>query len=259
MPVTDIPRPPRSPLKEKPLRNPGQSVDEMIDTKVDGMMLYVLAAGLMAITAWTEFFRWWRQDTTFHPWLYSGMTLVAASFATYKYHKTKSEIRLAKQGRDGERIVAEELEPLREAGYEILHDVVGGNFNIDHIVIGPAGVFVIETKTWSKRGGREEKLHFDGEQITLHGKPLRPDPLDQARANAGWIWDLLKASTRREFPVTPVVLFPGWYVEQDPGEHEAMVLNSKSLPAFLKRRPVLLDGSQASMAAFHLKQFIRSK
>ena len=49
-------------------------------------------------------------------------------------------------------MVAGKLDPLREDGYRIFHGFPGGpNWNIDHIAIGPGGLFVIETKVRSKR------------------------------------------------------------------------------------------------------------
>ncbi|MDP9270153.1 MAG: NERD domain-containing protein, partial [Chloroflexota bacterium] len=50
-------------------------------------------------------------------------------------------------GADGEARTARVLEPLRAEGFAILHDrrIPGGRANIDHIVIGPPGVFVVET------------------------------------------------------------------------------------------------------------------
>lgn len=53
------------------------------------------------------------------------------------------------KGADGERTVAVALAPLTARGWYVLHDrvmVTGGN--IDHIVIGPAGVVVIDAKAW---------------------------------------------------------------------------------------------------------------
>src|ERR1700677_3526682 len=149
------PRINRSPLKDRPLRNPGQSVQELIDDKLIDAFLYFMAPVLIFVIAGMEWVRAYRRDT-FHPWLYLSVGIVAAGVSFLKYRRILAELRSAKLGRDGERIVAEFLDPLRKCGYEILHDVVGGNFNVDHVVIGPTGVFVIETKTRSKSGGPEE-------------------------------------------------------------------------------------------------------
>jgi hypothetical protein len=54
-------------------------------------------------------------------------------------------------GAEGEARTARLLEPLRAEGFAILHDrlIPGGRANIDHIVIGPPGVFVVETKSFA--------------------------------------------------------------------------------------------------------------
>lgn len=69
-------------------------------------------------------------------------------------------------GADGEARTARFLEPLRSAGFRVLHDrrVPGGRANIDHIVIGPPGVFVVETKSF---GG---PLTIRGNEVYVAGR-----------------------------------------------------------------------------------------
>lgn len=52
------------------------------------------------------------------------------------------------KGARGERKTADYLEPLLERGFVLLHDrqIPGSRANIDHIAIGPTGVFALETK-----------------------------------------------------------------------------------------------------------------
>jgi hypothetical protein len=52
------------------------------------------------------------------------------------------------QGAEGERALAEALAEV--AGIRVLHDrrMPGGRGNIDHIVVGPAGVFVVDAKLY---------------------------------------------------------------------------------------------------------------
>jgi hypothetical protein len=64
----------------------------------------------------------------------------------------------------GELVVAHVLANLPET-YTVLHDVTvnGKKWNIDHIVVGPSGVWLIETKNWSGRiGQRGKRLTLDG-------------------------------------------------------------------------------------------------
>lgn len=51
------------------------------------------------------------------------------------------------KGRNGEAVVGERLEDLRWERYIVLHDIpFAGQSNIDHLVSGPNGVFLVETK-----------------------------------------------------------------------------------------------------------------
>jgi hypothetical protein len=50
----------------------------------------------------------------------------------------------------GERAVGQFLEEkLRPLGYHILNDLPGDGFNLDHVIIGPTGIYCVETKTRS--------------------------------------------------------------------------------------------------------------
>lgn len=66
-------------------------------------------------------------------------------------------------GAEGERLVAEALAPLSAAGYILLHDRASGpRANIDHLVIGPSGVWVLNAKHWSGVVAVEGTLRQDG-------------------------------------------------------------------------------------------------
>jgi len=51
------------------------------------------------------------------------------------------------RGAAGEEIVGQALDSLREHGSFALHDVQLDRGNIDHVLVGPAGIFTIETKS----------------------------------------------------------------------------------------------------------------
>ena len=60
-----------------------------------------------------------------------------------------------RRGAAGERRTARLLDPLERHGWAVLHDlaVPGSRANIDHLVIGPGGVFVIDSKQYRGRHG----------------------------------------------------------------------------------------------------------
>ncbi|WP_067434887.1 NERD domain-containing protein [Nocardioides jensenii] len=56
------------------------------------------------------------------------------------------------RGADGESATADVLEPLLAAGWVVIHDVAWPGrprANIDHVALGPGGVFAIDSKNWS--------------------------------------------------------------------------------------------------------------
>jgi hypothetical protein len=76
-----------------------------------------------------------------------------------------------RRGSAGERRTARLLGPLERHGWAVLHDlgVPGSRANIDHLVIGPGGVFAIDSKQYRGR------LRLDGSGRLWHGRyPLAP-------------------------------------------------------------------------------------
>lgn len=80
----------------------------------------------------------------------------------------------------------------------------------------------------------------------------------QARAQAAWLKGLLSESTGRNFEVFPVVVFPGWFIEQSSECLRSIwVLEPKALVKFLANAPRKLETEEVKLASFHLSRFIR--
>ena len=77
--------------------------------------------------------------------------VVAVLYALVSLYELPNHVRAWRTGADGEMATARILAPLSAEGFVILHDrrIPNGRENIDHIVIGPTGVFVIETKNYA--------------------------------------------------------------------------------------------------------------
>jgi hypothetical protein len=189
-------------------------------------------------------------------------TLVAipySAYALFRLYRLRKHIQRLKMARDGEKAVGQYLSDLREKGYRVFHDIVGQGFNVDHVVICDRGIFTIETKTFSKTFS-QAKITFDGETIKVNDRPLERNAVKQARAQAGWIADVLKESTGRSYPVKPVVVFPGWFVESL-GSNTASglwVLNPKALPGFIAHEQPCITTEDVKLASYHLSRYIRT-
>jgi Nuclease-related domain len=82
-----------------------------------------------------------------------------------------------RRGAHGEQRTARLLAPLERQGYQIFHDLAipGSAANLDHLVVGPTGVFVIDSKRY--RG----HLHYSAGRL-WHGRR----PLDRTLDTLWW-------------------------------------------------------------------------
>jgi hypothetical protein len=56
-------------------------------------------------------------------------------------------------------------------------------------------------------------VSFDGTQLRVAGYLPDRDPITQAQAQARWLRDALQESRGRTWQIKPVIVFPGWFVE----------------------------------------------
>lgn len=251
----------KSPIKVKPLRYSGQSLDEALDKLLnEKAMNYVVVFCLVSVLAIGEWLRYYNNNPP-SPKTITALALIVAVVSFYKVREIRKQVRLIRQGRDGERNVGECLDNLREDGHRVFHDLIGDNFNLDHVIVSTKGIFVIETKTYSKPVKGDAKIQYDGEQIIIAEKKATRDPITQVTAASKWLKNILKESTGKDYPVKSVVAFPGWFVEtKEPGwKFDTWVLNPKALQSFINNENDKITREDMMLATFHLSQYIRSK
>jgi len=108
------------------------------------------------------------------------------------------------KGAKGEEWVAHELAFL-SAEYTVFNGLRlgGGKQNFDHIIVGPAGVFVVETKNW--KGSVEFR---DGRLFAGGKEPSRP-PLKQVKAAAAELVSYIDDAGCGGVPIHTVLCFLG--------------------------------------------------
>ncbi len=245
-----------SPLKAKPLRQPGQSVEEQIDNLLNDKILPYILFPILAVTFTA--FEWYRSifDPRLHPVMFSILAIIVILIYVPKIFKLKKQLRSLALGRDGEKAVGQYLELLREEGCIVFHDIVGDNFNIDHVVISEKGIYCIETKTYSKPNIQKPTVNYKNGKLTIDGIGDKSKILDQVKAASNWLKSTVKDSTGKDFEVKPVILFPGWWTESD--KKDIWVLEPKGFPKFLKNQNELIPSDIKHMVATHLSRYIRS-
>lgn len=144
-----------------------------------------------------------------------------------------------RRGWHGERNTAKALRPLERRGWTVVHGLLGRRGDRDHVVAGPAGVFLLETKNLSGRISIE-----DGALTVRHGD----DPLDSwvkpnfAKAVRGAAFGLQRELARFGVRwVTPVVVlwgdFPDRLVEAD----GVIYVEGRGVQRWLEEQPVRGD------------------
>lgn len=155
-------------------------------------------------------------------------------------------------GLQGEQVVGQALTELLAKGYRVYHDLQFDGFNIDHVLVGPAGVYCIETKARSK----SDKA--DGHKVIYDGRTLQfPNGeeswgLEQAVQNAKFLSQWLAKSSAEKVMVHPVLVLPGWFIDRKT-MGQVHVLNHKQIGQILPDE-VNLTPDQIQRIAHQLQQ-----
>lgn len=249
----------KSPITRKPLRHAGQSLDERINELLDEKAGPYITAGLLSVVM--AGLEWWRYyvETPPAPGTLTVLASCICAFVFYKLRKILREVKLLKLGREGEREVGQLLDDLREKGYKVLHDIPGENFNLDHVIISKKGVYTIETKTYSKPKKGKAHLWYDGKEIKTSSGYAFDAPTIQATAVSKWLCETLKATTGKIFPVKPVVLFPGWFINHTAEARQAKVwvLNPNALVTILGKQQDAIVETDIGLIYQHISTHVR--
>ena len=95
----------RSPIKDPPLRLPGQSLTEERDRiVVDNLVPPMLAAVLLVVVAGLE---WWRYfvPQAPDPWMWTLIAMAGVAWSVWRVFKARPKLKALRQAIDGERTV----------------------------------------------------------------------------------------------------------------------------------------------------------
>lgn len=132
------------------------------------------------------------------------------------------------RGATGEEQVGGLLDQLDDERWSVIHDASFGRGNVDHIVLGPAGVFTVETKS-----------HPGPVRVrAIHGAVLRQ--VQEQR-------ELLERIVGGR--VEPLLVYSRAWVDRPLARRRGVrVLPARMLLAYLHRRPPVLADEQAAAA-----------
>ena len=215
----------RPPEKFKLLRGPGETLRRRVQNADENLSIYVFGGAFAPlIIAWLTLLLAVRLPKQL---VLAGAVVAIVTFVICLIVSTTLLFAFLRRRRNdfigylGERSVAEHLEPLIARGYRVFHDVPAEgrnkNFNLDHVVIGPTGTAIVETKTRRKKKGREgyeeHVVIYDGQRLIW---PWADETwgLDQVRAEIDWLRKWIDQRTGIKTDVKAILTIPGWFVTE---------------------------------------------
>lgn len=146
-----------------------------------------------------------------------------------------------KRGAEGERKTEAVLEKLAQHGWHSVHDRKGKYGNLDHIVVGPGGVFLLDSKNLSGTVTLAEA----GLQTEYRDAPKLGYTLTRLagamRGASFYVKERLAATTDLTCWVQAVVVIWGHFPEAEAERDKVAYVSGERLEAWLLRQPARLS------------------
>lgn len=199
----------QEPFTDLPVRLAGQSdrekAEELWESAMDRLFIVLVGCpslGFASLLAHTR-----------HPLFLRlalfAVTAVAVTILGFAILRRVKESWRYSLGALGEQVVGRELDSMMLSGYRVFHDVPFGDWNVDHVAVGPNGVFAVETKT-RRKSPKGKQVTFDGAALIWPGGWVDKASINQAARNAESLSKWILEATQERVTAVPVVALPGW-------------------------------------------------
>jgi len=215
----------------------------------------LLLYSLLPVLLYLVFTSMGESEPSYFELLACGVALLGVVFYCLRnLTKQMSSIRKTRLGYECELAVGQELDQLMKHGYDVFHDVQAEGFNIDHVVVSPGGVFAVETKGRSKKADSRGKGKTEYRVSYENGVLKFPSwsetkPIKQAELQSQWLSQWLAKATGSEVSTTPVIILPGWFVNNK-GQQPVTVLAEGQIASYFTSHEM------GKLSAQHIKQVV---
>ena len=166
-------------------------------------------------------------------WLFGGLFVASLISVSVYWQKGMRRVESFFRGARGEERVATVLAGLPDT-YHVFNDFIAGGDHVDHVVVGPAGVFSVETKSW------QGKVEVVERHVLVNGRLPTRDPLSQAQKEA----DRVRAEMKNMgfgVTVTPLLCFASdTFVQGVVSCGEIKVMNADAMDGWFASQPVAM-------------------
>lgn len=231
----------RMPFEVKKIRRrPGQSAGEhwraIMDREIDIVVPPLILAVFFLLFPLLQ-----QIDIVCSFWFSVMLAVGAILWFYFRLKKTQREVSSWQLGENGEQYVGQTLEKdMRPLSYDVFHDVVikkdKRTFNLDHVLIGPNGVYVVETKAWRKPVKGSPEIEYKDGHLCKMGHVVKDDAVKEAVSLAREANRLFHDLTGRSYYVKPILVIAGWFCRcNNLHDSQLAVLNEKQVAAWVQK------------------------
>ena len=199
------------------LRSPGESTRHRIDRTNGEIAAFSVAIGAVPLALYAALLSYVHFLFLNLGWMETGyFGILSTGFIFYGMNKIK-RLKLRRRRLyiryEGQMAVAQEVNRLIPEGHRVYHDFPTDRFHIDHIIVGPRGVFTVTATVVPKPAHHiEEHAMLDGQRLVF-GKKSDHRTLAYAAFQASWLAKWLLTATGEALAVQPILTIPGWRVK----------------------------------------------
>ena len=157
-----------------------------------------------------------------------------------------------KRGADGERRTERVLRKIERHGWHSVHDREGRYGNLDHVVVGPGGVFLLDSKNLSGTvtlGDSGLETHYQGAPRDGFTYTRLAGAVSGA---AAYLRERIAATTKLTYWVQAVVVVWGEFTEPDEQSGNVTYVSGEHLENWLLSQPLRLSARDRQLIALGL-------
>ncbi len=180
---------------------------------------------------------------------WAGMIILATGGLGFEIERfarlreSRAGYRLARLAYENKLLTGQALLPLINAGYGIFHEVPCNGRTIDNILIGPKGIFAIQTHTHPRlpdEASDRNIVRYDGRTL-LFGEESDHAALEETERIVEQLSEWLSEPLPEAVAIRPILVVPGWTVKRTTVEGMPVVNPNQFASLFQHIGPRPLD------------------
>lgn len=173
------------------------------------------------------------------------LALLALMLLVSRIARAMPRLRILKEERTQGSEFSIALDKAAEGSGVVYHQVRGIGFEVDHVLVTPAGIFAISVEVIHQPDGHEASAMFDGEFLHIKGAYALREPVARCKIVGRCLADVIKEWAGFAFKVRPVLIIPGWTIHRPrPPGTESWACKPSEFLSYIARQPTVLEPAE---------------